>query len=154
MIQSQRLPGYICGVYHKSCVREAENVVFKIWFAGLNNMYVVVVVIIIVVVGSNGNKRKELTQNLNIFFSPFEQEKSVQSSIIQVSLVFLCLDVFPMPMSHVYYVHARAHGLMVMLLAHQFAAMVFWEGVGEMRSTETHLLYRQSTHRSSLQEQE
>lgn len=30
--------------------------------------------------------------------------------------------------------------VMVMLLAHQFAAAVF--GGGEMRSTETHLLYR------------
>jgi hypothetical protein len=71
MIRSQRLPGYICGVYHKSCVREAEDVVFKIWFAGLNNTHVVVVVITIVVAGSNGNRRKEFTQNLIILFSPF-----------------------------------------------------------------------------------
>lgn len=71
MILSQRLPGYICGVYHKSCVKEVENVVFKIWFAGLNNTCVVVVVITFVVVGSNGNRRKEFTQNLTILFSPF-----------------------------------------------------------------------------------
>jgi hypothetical protein len=70
MIQLQRLPGYICGVYHKSCVWEAEGVVFKIWFAGLDNTYVVVVVNF-VVAGSNGNKRNEFTQNLIILFSPF-----------------------------------------------------------------------------------